>query len=366
MPFEILAAISHGNTGAPRIEPALLDDPLADEMVIRMGAASMCHTDIGASSWLPGKRVLGHEGAGTIVALGSDVGEFAIGDRVVATFASCGACRNCKAERPAYCFTHAELNFEGARSADQPAITLPDGEPIAAEFFQQSAFATYALVTKRNCVKLPDDLGFAEAAPLGCGVQTGAGAVVNSFAAQAGWPLLVIGCGAVGLSAVMAGRIIGCDPIIAVDLLPARRTIALEMGATHALDGADAELVAAIHAIAPGGVSYALDTAGTQHTYEASLAALHPGGQCGVVTLPGGFGEPVPHPGGITFMNTSTIGIIEGDSFPTRFIPWLIEQHQRGQLPYDKLITRYRFEDIATAYEDLKTGRAIKPVLLFD
>ena len=366
MPYEILAAISHGSSGAPRIEAALLDDPKADEMVIKLGAVSMCHTDIGASSWLPGKRVLGHEGAGTVVALGDGVEDFAVGDRVVATFGSCGTCPNCNDERPAYCYTHAEINFEGARPADQPTITLPDGEVIAGEFFQQSAFATHALVTRRNCVKLPDDMPFALAAPLGCGVQTGAGAVINNFAAKAGRGLLVIGCGAVGLSAVMAGRIAGCDPIIAVDLLPDRRELALELGAHHALNGEDGDLAETIRALSSGGVSYALDTAGTQHTYETALAALHPGGMCGVVTLPGGFGEPVPHPGGITFMNTSTIGIIEGDSVPTRFIPWLIEQQTAGRLPYEKLIRHYRFDEIASAYDDLKTGKTIKPVLLFD
>lgn len=366
MPREILAAISHGNSGAPIIEPALLDDPQPDEMVIKLGAAGMCHTDIGASSWLPGKRVLGHEGAGTVVALGDAVSDFAVGDRVVATFGSCGTCPNCEAERPAYCYTHAELNFEGARPADKPAITLPGGEVIATEFFQQSAFATHSLVTQRNCVKLPDGLSFAIAAPLGCGVQTGAGAVMNNFAAKAGRGLLVIGCGAVGLSAIMAGRIAGCDPIIAVDVLPERRDMALAVGAHYALDGDISNLANSIRALSANGVSYALDCAGTQQTYETSLAALHPGGLCGVVTLPGTFGDPIPHPGGMAFMNTSTIGIIEGDSVPHRFIPWLIEQQQMGRLPYDKLIRRYRFADIAEAYADLKSGKTIKPVLLFD
>lgn len=365
MPRPILAAISQGGA-APQIGPAILDDPMPGEMVIKLGAVGLCHTDIAISRWFTGKRVFGHEGAGTVVALGDGVNEFAVGDRVAATFGSCGTCPNCVGERPAYCFSHAELNFTGARPADRPSLRLPDGEPLAGEFFQQSAFATHALVTKRNCVKLPDDMSFAHAAPLGCGIQTGAGAVINNFAAKAGRPLLVIGCGAVGLSAVMAGAIASCDPIIAVDLLPARRELALSMGAHYALDGADTGLVDAIRALAAGGVSYALDCAGQQSTYEAALASLHPGGLCGIVTLPGTFGDPVPHPGGMTFLNTSTIGIIEGDSVPGRFIPWLMDQHRAGHLPYERLIRLYRFADIAQAFEDLDKGRAIKPVLLFD
>ncbi len=364
MPREILAAISEGGE-PPRIAPAILDDPLPGEMVIRLGAAGMCHTDIGIARWRREKAVFGHEGAGAVVAVGEGVTAFAPGDRVTATFGSCGTCPNCLHDRPAYCFDHVAQNFDGVRPASRPAITLPDGTAIKSEFFRQSAFATHALVTERNCVKLPDDFSFVKAAPLGCGIQTGAGAVVNNFAAQPGRALLVIGCGAVGLSAVMAGAIVGCDPIIAVDLLADRRDMALKLGAHYALDGADRALVLAIRALAQGGVSYALDCAGTQSTYEAALGALHPGGLCGIVTLPGDFGAPVMHPGGMTFLNTSTIGIIEGDSVPARFIPWLIEQHRAGRLPYDKLIRQYAFEDIAQAFDDLANGRTFKPVLVF-
>jgi len=365
MPREIFAAISEGGL-PPRIGAALLDDPLPDEMVIRLGAVGICHTDIAISRWRSEPSVFGHEGAGTVVATGAAVTEFAPGDRVAATFGSCGTCPNCTNRRPAYCFDHAAQNFDGMRPADRPAITLPDGTPVKAEFFRQSAFATYALVTQRNCVKLPDGMSFAKAAPLGCGIQTGAGAVVNNFAAKAGRPLLVIGCGAVGLSAVMAGAIIGCDPIIAADLLPDRRAIALQVGAHYALDGARPDLVSSIRALTLGGVSYALDCAGTQATYEAALGSLHPGGLCGIVTLPGEFGAPVMHPGGMTFLNTSTIGIIEGDSVPATFIPWLIAHHNAGRLPYDKLIAEYAFADIAHAFDDLGKGRTIKPVLVFD
>ena len=365
MPMEILAAISEGGQ-PPLIGPAILDDPLPDEMIIKLGAVGMCHTDIGISRWRHQAGVFGHEGAGTVVAVGDAVTSFALGDRVTATFGSCGTCPNCTGHRPAYCFDHVAQNFDGARPADKPALSRPDGTPLKGEFFQQSSFATHALVTQRNCVKLPDDMPFSKAAPLGCGIQTGAGAVVNNFRAKAGRPLLVIGCGAVGLSAVMAGAIIGCDPIIAVDLIPERRDMALSVGAHYALDGAVHDLAGSVRALAQGGVSYALDCAGTQATFEASLAALHPGGQCGVVTMPGEFGAPIPHPGGMAFLNTSVIGIIEGDSVPSSFIPWLIEQHKAGRLPYDKLIRTYAFSEIGTAFDDLDKGRTIKPVLVFD
>ncbi len=344
----------------------MLDDPLPHEMVIEMGAVGLCHTDLSVSEWLPEPRVLGHEGAGKIVAVGESVTGFAVGDRVVATFGSCGHCRNCLTDHPAYCLDHEAHNFSGTRPPERPALTRADGTPISAEFFQQSSFATHAIVTERNCVKIPDDLDFAIAAPLGCGIQTGAGAVLNNFAAEADKPLLVIGCGAVGLSAVMAARIAGSHPIIAVDMIEERLELARSLGAQHALTGDEPDLLETIRELTGGGMAYALDCAGKQQTFELGINSLSPGGKMGVVTVPGQFGEPVSHPGGLPFMTTTMIGIVEGDSNPETFIPWLIEQQQSGAMPYERLIKRYPFDDISDAFADCANGTAIKPVLVFD
>jgi len=362
MPREILTAISPGAGAPPQITPLILDDPAPDEMVIEVRAAGVCHTDLGVADWLTEPRVLGHEGAGVVVDVGTDVTEFAVGDRVLATFGYCGKCSVCDAGRPAYCVDGAALNIEGARAAGRPSLRRPTGEPIAGSFFQQSCFATYAIVTKRNAVKIPDGVDFVTAAPFGCGVQTGAGAVLNQLGLKAGFPMAVIGCGAVGLSAIMAGKILGCDPIIAFDVVEDRCELALEMGATHGFKG---DIEKHVREVVPEGVAAVLDTAGAQITFEQSLQALRPGGSLGVLTIPGEFEDPIPHPGGMPFMTTNIIGIVEGDSVPNEFLPHLFDQFEAGQMPVDRLIETFPFENIAGAFEAMTNSTAIKPVLTF-
>jgi len=366
MPRKIRAAVSPGAGAPPVIEDLILDDPAPHEVVLRIEAAGICHTDLEVARWTPMPRVLGHEGAGVVVATGSDVTNLHPGDRVAATFGFCGECPNCKGDQPAYCFDGTALNFEGKRGVNAPVLTRPDGTPVAGAFFQQSSFATHALATMRNCVKVPDGFPMPIAAPLGCGIQTGAGAVANQLAARPGRPLLVIGAGAVGLAAIMAGRVIGCDPIVCVELSAGRREMALSIGATHTLDGADESWPDQVRVITQGGATAALDSAGTHATFRGALSAVHPGGRLGVLTLPGSFGETIEHPGGLDFMTKTIVGIIEGDAVPNAFIPHLMDQHLAGDLPIDRLITPYRFADIAKAFEDAAKGLVIKPVLTFE
>lgn len=366
MPRRIKAAVCAGGGAPPVIETLVLDDPAPDEVIIRLEAAGICHTDLGIAQWSDTPRVFGHEGAGVVEETGSAVTRFAKGDRVIATFGSCGACPNCEGGRPAYCFDGIALNIEGKRSAERPSLLREDGSPVGGAFFQQSSFATHAIATERNLVKMPEGLDMTIAAPLGCGIQTGAGAVFNQIGAKAGRPLLVVGAGAVGLAAVMAGRIVGCDPIIVIELNAGRRALAQELGAAHALDGADTGWVDTVRTLTAGGVTAALDTAGTQATFEESLAALHSGGTLGVLTLPGDFGAPIQHPGGLDFMTKTIVGIIEGDAVPADFLPLLIAHHSAGNLPVDRLIKTYRFEDIAQAFADAASGAAIKPVLTYE
>lgn len=365
MPREMQAAVCEGNGAPPRIETLLLDDPAPDELVIEVAAAGICHTDIGIAQWSSTPRVFGHEGAGTVVAIGDAVTQFTVGDRVLATFGYCGTCAVCAADRPAYCMDGIALNIEGERACGRPALTRPDGRVIGGAFFQQSCFASHALVTERNIVKIPDSLDFVNAAPLGCGIQTGAGAVFNQLDAKADQPLAVVGCGTVGLAAIMAAKIIGCDPIIAVDLQADRLELAREFGATHVIDGGDPNFAGALKQLTQGGVAAILDTAGTQVTFEQSLHSLRPGGTLGTLTLPGGFEDPIPHPGGIPFLTTRIVGIIEGDAVPHQFLPELIRYFEAGELPFDRLIQTFPFERIEEAFAAMESKSAIKPVLIF-
>ncbi len=365
MPRDIQAALSPGPGEPWRIEPMILDDPGPHEVVIEVRAAGICHTDLGVADFMPGRHVFGHEGAGIVVETGSAVQGLRPGDRVVATFGSCGTCPNCLRDTPAYCFDHLAINLEGRRlGSDSPTLRLASGEAVGGAFFQQSCFADHAIATERNVVKIPEWLDFSMAAPLGCGIQTGAGAVMNCLNAQAGRPIAIFGVGAVGLAAVMAAAILGCEPIIALDIRPERLALAREFGAHHVID-AKGDPVGEVRRHAPGGCSYSLDTAGLQSTFEAALAILHPGGACGVVTTPGPWGEPVPHPGGDRFVSTHLIGVIEGNSVPDSFIPHLIEQHKAGRLPYNRFLTRYPFHRISDALADARSGAAIKAVLEF-
>lgn len=365
MPREVRAAVFHEGKENALIETLLLDDPADGEVVIEMAASGACHTDISAAGVFPRPSVLGHEGAGTIIEVGGGVTKVRPGDRVVATFGSCGVCDSCKDDAPAYCWKHNELTSSGRRVNGEPALTTKAGELVFGSFFQQSSFASHALATERNVVKIPDALSFEHAAPLGCGVQTGVGAIVNSLQVQAGHSLVVFGAGAVGLSAIMAAAMIGCSTIIAVDIQGPRLELALSLGATHIVNPKDGDVFEIIKDITGGGAHYSFETAGTPETFQAAINVLRPRGACGVAAFPTSWGETAPHPGGNALMSTRLIGVIEGDSDPDRFIPQMAQWSLDGKLPYDRLIKTYPFEAVNEALADMKSGATIKPVLTF-
>ncbi|MGE3667493.1 MAG: alcohol dehydrogenase catalytic domain-containing protein, partial [Steroidobacteraceae bacterium] len=255
----VSAAVTRSVDAPPTIEEVELAPPRDDEVIVRLEATGVCHTDLFAPRLFPLPAVFGHEGAGIVEQVGARVGKVKRGDRVAMTFGSCGHCRHCTGNASAYCEHGHHLQFGGTR--DDGSTTLSRaGEPIHGSFFQQSSFATRALATERNVVPLPDDVPLALAAPFGCGVQTGAGAVLRSLHAPAGSSIAVFGAGSVGLSAIMAARFARLDPIIAVDIDPARLELARELGATHALDAREGDVVARIHAIARSGVMYSMET----------------------------------------------------------------------------------------------------------
>ena len=367
MPRSIKAAVFTPKSGPHcEIKDLLLADPGPHELIIQVKACGICHTDIGISTYQDRPAVLGHEAAGVVVEIGSRVTDFVVGDRVVATFGSCGTCHACSDENPAYCLDHAAQNFDGHRPNGQGSLTDMDGSPIFSAFFQQSGFATHALVQSNNIVKIPDEMSFEVAAPLGCGIQTGAGSVMTSLAAKKGESIVIFGVGAVGLSAVMAAHEVGCDPIIAIDLDAARLELAKEFGAHHAILGDSENLAEAIRELTGGGAHYSLEGTGVNAVYHIAVNCLRPGGTCGTWAYPGVFGEPVSHPGGFAFMNTRSMGILEGDSNPKAFIPKLVNMQIMGKLPYDQLITTFRFEDINEALDACEARTVIKPVLIFD
>jgi len=358
---KIRAWVQREPAAPPRLETLDLDEPRPDELLVRLEACGVCHTDLFAPRRFPLPAVFGHEGAGVVERVGTTVRGLRPGDRVVLTFGSCGACRNCATGAPAYCMTGHELQFAGARADGAPTLGGDDG-PVRGAFFQQSSFATHALATGRNAVRIPDELPLDLAAPLGCGIQTGAGAVLNTLACPAGVSLVVFGVGSVGLSAVMAARLARCEPVIAVDLLPERLALALELGATHALDARSPELVEEIHDLTGGGARFSLETAGTEQSFRAAIDCLARLGTCGLCTVPR-LGEPIEFRPLSILKGRTVTGVLEGSSVPDEFIPYLARLHLDGELPYDRLVSFYDFGDLPRALADAEAGRVVKPVL---
>lgn len=346
------------------LETLTLDDPRSDEVLVQVVASGVCHTDLKVleSGLTPGPVVLGHEGSGVVAAVGDAVRGLAVGDRVVMSFASCGACACCQAGWQSYCHASARLNFAGRRADGTAALANPRGA-VGSHFFGQSSFATYALCNERNVVKVTDRVPLDLLGPLGCGIQTGAGAVLNSLRAKSGRSIAIFGTGAVGLSAVMAARVAGLERIVAVDRNPARLRLASELGATDVIDAADADVAAAIHSLTRGGADYVLDTTGVPAVIEHALQALAPLGAAGLVASPAR-GERVRLDVLNLMRGGRTVrGIIEGDSQPQTFIPELIELYLAGTFPFDRLVRYYAFSGINQALADLASGAVIKPVL---
>ncbi|MGE2716817.1 NAD(P)-dependent alcohol dehydrogenase [Mycolicibacterium litorale] len=347
-------------------DPALTDvvvrAPVGDEVLVRIDAVGICHTDISVAARWPAKRlpmVFGHEGAGTVVATGPQA-DLRSGQPVVLTFASCGGCPYCTSGRPAYCERSTDHNLRGDGAGESSALRL-DGAPIAGGFFGQSSLATYAIARQRNIVVI-EDLEPALAAPLGCSVQTGVGAVLNALAVRPADTVVVFGAGAVGLSAVMGARIAGCRTIIAVDPIAQRRDLAADLGATATVDPAAEDVTAAVLDGTGGGAHAAVDTTAIPEVLATALTVLRPRATLAMV----GLGAPVaPLPVGLIMGRGLTVrGVVEGDSEPHTFIPRLVALAKAGELPVDRLVTTFAFDDFSTAWSAAKAGGVIKPVLV--
>jgi aryl-alcohol dehydrogenase len=340
-----------------------LDEPRADELLVRIEACGICHTDVECMDLLDPPAVLGHEGCGVVEQLGTAVRGIEVGQRVALSYPSCGACASCATHRPFHCEHGLELSLAGHRADGSRPLHL-DGAPIASAFFQQSSFATHSIVPARSVVPLPEGFPAQLGAALPCGVQTGAGSILNSLHTQAGESVAVFGVGAVGLSAIMAARLVGAQPIVAIDPNAQRRELALQLGATLALSSGAADVAATVRAATDGGANVILDTSGRDSALRQAIDSLAMGGRLGIVTVPD-WGNDYRLAIQPLFERCGTlVSIIQGSSVPARFIPYLIEQHAAGRFPLERLVQTYPFEQINRAFEDAQQGRAIKPVLL--
>lgn len=362
--MEIKAAVTHAQGKPFAIEPVTLSAPKPDEVRVRIVATGVCHTDavardLGVS---PYPIVLGHEGSGVVEQIGDNVTRLAVGDHVVMSFAHCGQCDNCLTGHPTVCARFNELNF-GGRMEDG-TCRLHQNQTELGTFFGQSSFGTHVVAHERNVVKVDKDVDLALLGPLGCGIQTGAGTVLNRLKPEFGSAIAIYGCGAVGLSAIMAARIAGCRHIFAIDVHDSRLALARELGATHTLNGAQVDVVEEIRAVTGGGAHYAVETTGVPPVVRQCLHALRPLGQAAIVGVTPEMKIDVHND--LMAEGKSMIGVIEGDSVPRVFIPQLVDYFKAGLFPFDKLVKFYRFEQINEAFEDSANGTTVKPILKFD
>ncbi len=364
--MKIKAAVLREGSGPFTVEDLDLAEPGAGEALVRMVAAGMCHTDLLSRELPPeffaGPQVYGHEGAGIVEQVGADVADIAVGDHVVLSFNNCGDCPACNKTRPAYCFNFGPNNMAGGRPDGSSSLTDAAGERVGSHFFGQSSFASYAVVAQNSLVRVDPAYDLTKLGPLGCGVQTGAGAVLNTLSVESGSSIVIAGAGALGLSAIMAAKIAGAATIIAIDRHQNRLDLATKYGATHTISTTPDEMTAAIHAAAPGGTDYGFDTTGNADVVRALFGALNNVGSLAVAGV--GFGDIT-----LDFLTLisgrSITGVMEGDSIPREFIPRLAKLNADGEFPFDELIRTYSLDEINDAEAASASGEVIKPVLLF-
>ena len=366
MTTTVTAAVAR-TLGEPlAIEELQLDDLQANEVRVRLVATGICHTDAIVRDGVyptPLPAVLGHEGAGVVEAVGNEVAAVEVGDHVVLSAAYCGTCRQCRAGRMAYCENLFAEDFGGRRRDGSTALSA-DGERISSHFFGQSSFSTYANVVQESVVVIDREVPLELMGPLGCGLQTGAGAVLNELRPEPGTSLVVFGTGAVGSAAIMAARVAGCTTIVAVDLHDSRLELAADLGATHTINGRTTDAVEELRRITDGrGVNYAVDTTAVPAVLRQAADSL---GIRGTLVLVGAAapGTEVPFEiGGSLVKGWTFKTVVQGSSVPQVFIPRLVELWKQGRFPFDKLVRHYALSDINRGFEDSENGSVIKPIV---
>lgn len=357
-----IAAVLRNSDGKFELEEVELGPLESDELLVKVVGAGLCHTDLllRDPNFLAqtGPIILGHEGSGIVEAVGSAVRGVEVGDHVLMSFESCGRCRNCLAGSPSYCDEFMSRNLTGRRADLSTGALDRNGNPVANRWFGQSSFATHAIATERNVVVVDKALPLELLGPLGCGLQTGAGSVLNEMKLAAGQSIAVFGAGGVGLAAVMAAKAAGARDIVVVDLVDSRLETAVEVGATRTVRGDAPDLVEAIKN-GGRGLDFSFETTAVTSVITTAVSILDNPGKA--VLVGGGSGKLDIDP--VLLAGKSVTYVLEGSSVPQVFLPQLVDLWQRGWFPFDKLVQTYTLDQINQAVEDSLSGKAIKPVL---
>jgi len=369
--MRIRAAVLRHPSQSVEIEEVELDLPKAHEVLVRVAAAGVCHSDVrhadgdlGPGRW---PAVMGHEGAGVVESVGEGVTHVVPGDHVALCFVpACRACRYCLAGKPNLCETVAEHGARGMLMDGTSRLRLPDGTTLQ-HGLRTACFAERTVVAAGGAVRIPAELPLWQAALLGCGVVTGMGAVRNVAGVKPGESVAVLGCGGVGLQVIGAARLAGAHPIIAVDRVPEKLELAREQGATHTVDAAeDGSPVSTIRQLSDGGVDYAFEVIGRPETIRLAWDAIRPGGAAVVVGLvPAGVEASVP---AIEFLSDkSLVGTYYGSGDPAAELPGLASLALSGDLDLPGVVTHVDdLDGVEAALDRLRRGEGARTVLLVD
>lgn len=362
--MKITAAVCRQTHQPFSLETLELEEPRENEVLVKIVATGICHTDINmrnTDGFSPKPIVLGHEGAGIVERVGSSVKKVKPGDAVVITFDSCGQCTSCIKGDAVYCRHLGRHAFSGKRIDGSTALRQGD-EVIHSHFFGQSSLATYSICTERNVIPVDHSVPLELLGPLGCGIQTGASTVINALKVPAGSSIGVLGVGSVGLSAIMAARLCGAAKIVALDTQDSRLQLAQELGATHVINGTKEDTFARIAEIEPEGLNFVVDTTGQLGLIKEAVNRMSPRGVCALVNTAKGADAQV-NILQLVLGGRNVRGVHQGDSMPDIFIPQMIELYKQGRFPFDRLIKFYDFADINQAVDDMEAGITIKPVI---
>lgn len=351
------------------IEPVELDAPGADEVLVRIQAAGVCHSDLhtyrGELRTVP-PVVLGHEGAGIVEAVGGNISSFKPGDRVLINWLpACNHCPTCRAGRPTLCERFPATTFQSLLPDGTSRIRTLDGMTLK-PYLSAATMAEYAVIHQDGLVSVPDGVPFDVAAVIGCAVLTGVGAVLNTASVEPGSSAAVIGCGGVGLSAILGCKLAGCYPIIAVDVLDSKLEFARQLGATHGVNAHNEDAVQAVRTLTRLGPDYAFDSVGAPATINQALAMVRPAGTATVMGLHGTKAEVPLSPAVLVLANKRLLGSFAGSSRPLVDLPRYMQLYQAGRLDLDALISkRYALDDLPAAFADMEAGHIARGVITF-
>ncbi len=350
------------------IEEIDLQPPGPGEVMVKIAAAGLCHSDlsvINGSRPRPTPMVLGHEAAGVIVEVGEWVTDLKVGDHVVMVFVpSCGHCLSCSGGRPALCEPGAEANNAGRLISGK--LRLSRGSENINHHLGVSAFAEYATMSRNSVIKIDKELPLDQAALFGCAVLTGVGAVVNTGKVEPGSTVAVVGLGGVGLASLLGARLAGASRIVAVDLDDTKLALARELGATDCFNARSPDCADEIREATQGGVNYAFELAGAIPALETAYKITRRGGTTVTAGLPHPDKRFALPPVNLVAEERTLKGSYIGTSVPMRDIPRYIELFRQGRLPVDKLLSGHiKLEDINEGFDLMEQGKAVRQVIKF-